>query len=90
MYEIFMTIEAADAKNVAIDTALYSYPNTQKAADAYRNLIKKYDENLWAGMVGDDLQGACSTMPPSEKIAYFDEPNLVPFQHLIDNNWFAP
>ena len=88
-YEIFTTIEAANAKNTAIDTVLYNYPNTQKATTAYRDLIKKYDENLWAGMVGDDLKNACSTMPPAEKIDYFDEPNLVPFQELIDGGWFA-
>ena len=86
-YEIFDTIEEAEAKNATID-AKYELP--KNATIAYRDLIKKYDENKWAGMVGDDLKQLCANMPPEERDGYYNDSILVPFQDLIDGLWFAP
>ncbi len=87
-YEIFETLQAAEAKNDTIN-AKYGVPNDLRKTDAYRDLIKKYDEDKWAGMVCNKLKTLCSEMPEAEKLGYFNEPELVPFEYLEDNNWFV-
>lgn len=86
-WEIF-TVEAdAITKSDAID-GLFGYPNSD--AEYYRILIKKYDENLWAGIVDTALIDACSAMTPAERAVYYDDSDLKDGQYLNDNNWYAP
>lgn len=85
-YEIF-TVEADGiAKNSAIDT-LFGYPNPATKTDRYRILIKKYDANLWAGIVNTKLTDACSSMTPAERAVYYDDSDLKNDQYLINNGW---
>ena len=88
-YEIF-TVEADGiTKNDSIDS-LFGYPNVGTKTDRYRILIKKYDEDLWAGIVNTNLTDACSEMTPAERAVYYDDSDLKNDQYLIDNNWFPP
>lgn len=88
-YEIF-TLEADGiTKNGNIDT-LFGYPNATTKTDQYRILIKKYDENLWAGVVDTTLTDACSAMTPTDRANYYDDSDLKNDQYLIVNNWFPP
>ena len=86
-YEIF-TVEADGIdKNDAINT-LFGYPNVATKTDKYRDLIKKYNETLWAGVINSALTDICSQMTPTDRANYYDDSDLKNDQYLTDNNWF--
>ena len=88
-YEIFTVESDGTTKNAAIDT-LFGYPNAETKTDRYRVLIKKYNANLWAGIVNTNLTDACSQMSPADRAQYYNDSDLKNDQYLIDNGWFAP
>ena len=93
-YEIFTIEINGIAKNDAIDS-LFEYPNPATETDRYRGtsddpLIKKYDANLWAGIVNTHLTDACASMTPAERAIYYNDSDLKNDQYLIDNGWYAP
>ena len=76
------TTDGFDKSN-AINTLLgYTDPNTEY----YRILIKKFDENLWAGIVDTVLIHACAAMTPTQRAVYYDDSDLKDGQYLNDNN----
>ena len=86
-YEIF-TVEAdGDTKDTAINTLL-GYPDPSIKTDRYRILIKHYTQNLWAGVVNDQLTNACSSMTPAQRAVYYNDSDLKTYQYLVDNSWF--
>lgn len=87
MFEIFETKSAGDTKTESINTLL-GYPS--EGAQTYRELMKKYEADEWAGVVTSELTSACEKMTYEEKLPYYDENNLKSFQWLKDNEWFVP
>ena len=88
LYEIFRAEEEGLTKNAAIDT-LFGYPNLKTKTERYRILIKHPDENLWAGIIDDDLINACSKMTTEQQVVYYDNSDLKDHQYLQDNDWFS-
>jgi hypothetical protein len=68
---------------------LFGYPNLETKTECYREIIKKYDSEEWAGVVGSDLENACSEMSESERLEYYDPSDLKSRQWLVDNGWFS-
>lgn len=88
-YEIFEDEEAANQKTKNINVLL-GYPNLKTGTLTYRDLLKKYEADSWAGCVTNELVNACAEMSYEEKLPYYDESNLESFQWLKDNEWFKP
>lgn len=86
-FEIFTVEQDGLTKNSSINTLL-GYPDEETKTERYRELIKKYNQSEWAGVVDDDLVNACASMTPSERAVYYDDSDLKTYQWLIDNNWF--
>ena len=86
-WEIFTVEDDANTKSDAINV-LFGYPDSD--TECYRVLIKKYDENLWGGIVDTALVDACSAMTPAQRAVYYDDSDLKDGQYLNDNNWYPP
>jgi hypothetical protein len=87
-YEIFTSLEDIQIKNSAIDL-LRGYPNHVTHTLRYRQPFKHPTEDLWAGIVDDELVGACASMSDQECSQYYDRSNLVDYDYLKANGWFV-
>jgi hypothetical protein len=86
-YEIFTSLEDIEIKDNAINQLL-GYPNPETHTTQYRLPFKHDTEDLWAGVVDDELVNACSTMTEEERGQYYDADNLVDRAYLEANHWF--
>lgn len=87
LFEIFTDYSLLEQKNANINKLL-GYPNFVTDTYEYRKSRKKYNANVWAAIVGEELVNACKNMTPAERSNYYDEENLKDFEYLIDNGWF--
>ena len=84
-YQIFNTEVEFDTHETSINTLL-GIPSL--GCTTYREKIKHYTLNQWAGTVTHLLVDACASMTPEERLVYYDDANLKTPQYLNDNGWF--
>lgn len=93
LYEIFAIKSEGETKNDAIDNLL-GYPKPKYLTYDYRKddegYFKHYTEELWAGIVEDELTDACDGMTHEQKLPYYNDSDLKDGQYLIDNGWYPP
>ncbi len=89
LYEIFTAEADGDTKNGVIDTT-FGLPNTSIKTTFFRKLFKHKDQDLWAGLVDDEVTNACSSMTPEDRALNYDDSDLKTYQNLVDDGWFEP
>ncbi len=88
-YEIFTVEDNWKDKSDAID-GLFGYPDASKGTICYREKIKSYSEEKWAGAVDQTLVDACASMTPTERAVFYDDSDLKDAAYLDANGWFPP
>ncbi len=86
-YQIFSLETDFDTKSTAID-GLFGFPTASGDTICYREKIKSDSEELWAGVVKQDLVDACASMTPSERLVFYDDSDLKDAAYLDANGWF--